>query len=189
MALGWLLKRVFRFPSGPFLRYGERNPLPTSDYFLTRSRSKTTDCPPYIGFNNTNALPLLLIQSLETSGLCNDLTMGSGDKSSAAASQAWSCFLASAMVGNSSTFAAGPKLLDNEDPILCSVMILVRTGPPTAKLTALADVSGTDEDEKMSIAKFVTTSYAVSPFICFAVVGPLKAVLAIRAWKGCTTEQ
>jgi auxin efflux carrier family protein len=54
------------------------------------------------------------------------------------------------------------------------------TGPPATKLTALADVGGTDEDEKMSITKFITISYAVSLIICFAVVGSLKASLAIK---------
>lgn len=58
--------------------------------------------------------------------------------------------------------------------------MLMPTGPPATKLTALADVSGADENEKMSIAKFVTISYAISPIICFAVVGSLKASLAVR---------
>jgi hypothetical protein len=57
--------------------------------------------------------------------------------------------------------------------------MLMPTGPPATKLVALADVSGCDEDEKMSIAKFLTISYAVSPLICFAVVGSLKAALAV----------
>jgi hypothetical protein len=65
-----------------------------------------------------------------------------------------------------------------DDPILWFVLMLMPTGPPATKLTALADVSGTDEDEKMSIAKFVTISYMLSPVICFAVVGSLKASLA-----------
>lgn len=58
--------------------------------------------------------------------------------------------------------------------------MLMPTGPPATKLTALADVSGADENEKMSIAKFVTISYAASPVICFAVVGALKASVAAR---------
>lgn len=53
------------------------------------------------------------------------------------------------------------------------------TGPPATKLVSLADVSGSDEDEKMSIAKFLTLSYIFSPVICFAVVGSLKATLAV----------
>ncbi|KAK4988965.1 hypothetical protein LTR50_003561 [Elasticomyces elasticus] len=63
----------------------------------------------------------------------------------------------------------------DRDPILWFVMMLMPTGPPAMKLTALADVNGADEKEKMSIAKFLTISYAISPLICFAVVGSLKA--------------
>ena len=88
MALGWVLKRAFKFPA----------------YTL-----------PAIAFNNTTALPLLLIQSPETSGILDNLTMGGNDTASAAASRAKSYFLVSAMVGNSLTFAIGPKLLDDEE--------------------------------------------------------------------------
>jgi hypothetical protein len=63
--------------------------------------------------------------------------------------------------------------------MLWFVMMLMPTGPPATKLVALADVSGTDEDEKMSIAKVLALSYAVSPLICLAVVGSLKASQAI----------
>jgi auxin efflux carrier family protein len=57
--------------------------------------------------------------------------------------------------------------------------MLMPTGPPATKLVALADVSGADEDEKMSISKFLIISYAISPLVCLAVVGSLKASLAI----------
>jgi auxin efflux carrier family protein len=77
-------------------------------------------------------------------------------------------------------FLASKTNLLDEDPILWFVMMLIPTGPSATKLTALADVSGAEEDEKMSIAKFITISYAVSPVICFAVVGSLKASLAIK---------
>lgn len=88
MGLGWILKRIFKFPAWTI---------------------------PAICFNNTTALPLLLIQSLETSGILADLTMGGGDTSSAALSRAKLYFLVSSMIGNSLTFAVGPKLLDNEE--------------------------------------------------------------------------
>lgn len=39
-------------------------------------------------------------------------------------------------------------------------MMLMPTGPPALKLTALADVSGAGEEEKMSIAKFLTVCLA-----------------------------
>jgi len=75
-------------------------------------------------------------------------------------------------------FLASKSSLLDEDPILWFVRMLMPTGPPATKLK---DVSGTDEDEKMSIAKFVTVSYAVSLIICFAVVGSLKATVAIKS--------
>lgn len=88
MALGWVLKRVFKFPAWSI---------------------------PAICFNNTTALPLLLIQSLETSGILDNLLMGDHDTTSAAVRRAKSYFLVSSMVGNSLTFAVGPKLLDDEE--------------------------------------------------------------------------
>ena len=42
-------------------------------------------------------------------------------------------------------------------------MMLMPTGPPAMKLTALADVSGSSEQEKMSIAKFLTVSFCPLP--------------------------
>jgi hypothetical protein len=97
-------------------------------------------------------------------------------------------------------FAAKTDVLDRE-PILWFAMMLMPTGPPALSITAMADVSGADETQKLSIAKFLTVSffplgllfpletllmaiddadnsqvsYAVSPLICFAVVGALKA--------------
>lgn len=70
---------------------------------------------PSICFNNTTALPLLLIQSLDAAGILSDLIKGEGDSISAAVSRAKSYFLVSAMVGNSLTFVIGPKLLDDEE--------------------------------------------------------------------------
>ncbi|KKY19063.1 putative auxin efflux carrier superfamily [Diplodia seriata] len=70
--------------------------------------------------------------------------------------------------------ATRTSVLD-EDPILWFAMMLMPAGPPALKLTALADVNGSDEREKMSIAKFLTLSYVISPLICFSVVGSLKA--------------
>jgi predicted permease len=88
MALGWALKRAFKFPNWSV---------------------------PAICFNNTTALPLLLIQSLSTAGILSDLLMDDDDTTSAALKRAKSYFLVSAMVGNSLTFAVGPKLLDDEE--------------------------------------------------------------------------
>jgi nitrate reductase NapE component len=63
----------------------------------------------------------------------------------------------------------------SSDPMLWFAMMLMPTGPPAMILTALSDVSGSPETEKMAIAKFLTASYAITPLICFAVVGALKA--------------
>lgn len=88
MGLGWSLKRLFKFPAWTV---------------------------PAICFNNTTALPLLLIQSLESAGILSDLVRDENDSTSAAVRRAKSYFLVSAMVGNSLTFAMGPKLLDDEE--------------------------------------------------------------------------
>lgn len=68
----------------------------------------------------------------------------------------------------------------SRDPILWFVMMLMPTGPPALKLTALADVNGSDEIEKMVISKFLTMSYALSPLMCFTVVAALKAAEMIN---------
>ena len=70
---------------------------------------------PAVCFNNTTSLPLLLIQSLDTTGILSKLLMSDSDTSSAAVTRAKSYFLVCAMVGNSLTFALGPKLLDGEE--------------------------------------------------------------------------
>ena len=55
-------------------------------------------------------------------------------------------------------FLASRTTVLNDDPILWFAMMLMPTGPPAMKLTALADVSGSIEEEKMSIAKFLSVS-------------------------------
>lgn len=79
--------------------------------------------------------------------------------------------------------ASRTNFLD-DDPILWFVLMLLPTGPSATKLTALADVSGASEEQKMSLSKFLTFSYAVSPVICIAVVGSLKASLAVPSYDG-----
>jgi hypothetical protein len=73
--------------------------------------------------------------------------------------------------------ASKTHLLD-ADPILWFTMMLMPTGPPAMILVALTDVTGAPESMKMTIAKFLTISYAITPLICFAVVGSLKATEA-----------
>lgn len=88
MALGWTLKRIFKFPAWTV---------------------------PAICFNNTTALPLLLVQSLDSAGILDQLLMSDSDTASEAVKRAKSYFLVSAVVGNALTFATGPRLLDDEE--------------------------------------------------------------------------
>ncbi|KAE8856978.1 hypothetical protein PTNB29_08045 [Pyrenophora teres f. teres] len=76
--------------------------------------------------------------------------------------------------------ASKTKLLD-ADPMLWFSMMLMPTGPPAMILVALTDVTGAAETMKMTVAKFLTISYAITPMICFAVVGALKATEAAIA--------
>ena len=62
-----------------------------------------------------------------------------------------------------------------KDPILWFAMMLMPTGPPAMSITSIAEVGGGGEAEKESIAKFLTLAYVVSPVICVAVVGGLRA--------------
>ena len=88
MLLGYITTRVFKLPS-----------------WVT----------PAISFNNTTALPLLLIQSLSATGILDDLLASETDTRSAALNRAKSYFLVNAIIGDSLTFALGPKLLDGEE--------------------------------------------------------------------------
>lgn len=67
-----------------------------------------------LAFNNTTSLPLLLIQSLSTTGVLNAIIL-EGDSASDALDRAESYFLVNAMVSNSLTFALGPRLLRPSD--------------------------------------------------------------------------
>ncbi|KAF2751248.1 hypothetical protein M011DRAFT_395156 [Sporormia fimetaria CBS 119925] len=68
---------------------------------------------PAMAFNNTTSLPLLLIQSLEATGIL-DTILRDGDSASDAVSRAQSYFLINSMVNNSLTFALGPRLLGSK---------------------------------------------------------------------------
>lgn len=67
-----------------------------------------------VTFNNTTSLPLLLIQSLGTTGVL-DAIIPPGDDASKALDRAESYFLINAMVSNSLTFALGPRILRPSD--------------------------------------------------------------------------
>lgn len=70
---------------------------------------------PATAFNNTTSLPLLLVQSLDATGILTSLLMSESDSTSEAVMRAKSYFLVNAMMGNSLAFALGPKLLDGEE--------------------------------------------------------------------------
>ncbi|KKY27689.1 putative auxin efflux carrier superfamily [Phaeomoniella chlamydospora] len=63
----------------------------------------------------------------------------------------------------------------SDDPVLWFALMIMPTGPSAMKVLVMADVNGAEEEEMMSISKFLTISYAISPLICFTVVGSLTA--------------
>lgn len=69
---------------------------------------------PALAFNNTTSLPLLLLQSLQSTGILDSVLVGD-DTASAAIERAQSYFLVNSMVSNSLTFALGPRLLKPHD--------------------------------------------------------------------------
>ena len=73
----------------------------------------------------------------------------------------------------------------SEDRVLWFAMMLMPCGPSALNLTALADVAGDGgEEEKLGIAKVLTAEYVVSPLVCLAVVGSLKACQAVGGGGG-----
>src|SRR5689334_879261 len=69
---------------------------------------------PAMAFNNTTSLPLLLIESLSSTGILDRLLLDE-DSTEAAINRAQSYFLVCAIVGNCFTFAIGPRLIDAEN--------------------------------------------------------------------------
>lgn len=66
---------------------------------------------PAIAFNNTASMPLLLVQSLNATGLLSSLLMSPDDSTSNAVTRARSYFLTCAVIGNTLTFGIGPAQL------------------------------------------------------------------------------
>lgn len=66
---------------------------------------------PAVTFNNTIAFPLILLQSLGTTGILKPLLWGPNDTTSAALDRAKSYFLVNSTVSDTLTFGIGPKLL------------------------------------------------------------------------------
>ena len=83
--------------------------------FLTRLLKLPSWVTPALSFNNTTSLPLLLIQSLESTGILETLLISDSDTSGDAVNRAKSYFLVCAIVSNSLTFSIGPRLLDHEE--------------------------------------------------------------------------
>lgn len=72
-------------------------------------------------------------------------------------------------------FATKTAVLD-EEPMLWFAMMLMPTGPPALSITAMADVSGAGEEQKLSIAKFLTVSDSrLFAFVTLAVVDGTRA--------------
>lgn len=69
---------------------------------------------PAIAFNNTTSLPLLLIQSMESTGIL-DVILKDNEDAKSAISRAQSYFLVCAVISNCATFAVGPRLLDDDE--------------------------------------------------------------------------
>lgn len=86
IAIGLLAVKIFNFPA-----------------FVT----------PALAFNNTTSLPLLLIESLGSTGILNRLLLDD-DSVEDAINRAQAYFLVCAIVGNCLTFALGPRLIDGE---------------------------------------------------------------------------
>lgn len=84
-------------------------------YLLTRFFKLPVWVTPAIAFNNTTSLPLLLVQSLSSTGILSSILMGNSDNASDAVDRAKSYFLVNAMVSNSLTFALGPRLLNGHE--------------------------------------------------------------------------
>ncbi|KAI2784770.1 hypothetical protein F4815DRAFT_135527 [Daldinia loculata] len=75
--------------------------------------------------------------------------------------------------------AAYTDILPN-DPMLWWALMMMPIGPTAMKVLALADISEADQKIRMSIAKFLTLSYIITPIVSFAVVGALEAAKAAK---------
>lgn len=82
---------------------------------LTRILKLPSWVTPALSFNNTTSLPLLLIDSLKSTGILNSLLTSDSDTTGDALNRAKSYFLVCAIVSNSLTFSLGPRLLDHEE--------------------------------------------------------------------------
>ncbi|KAF8421988.1 auxin efflux carrier [Tirmania nivea] len=70
------------------------------------------------------------------------------------------------------------KKLLSDDPVLWFSMMLMPCGPPAILLSSLAELKG-NSNTTLQVAKLLMVSYAITPVICFTVVGALKASEAV----------
>jgi len=84
---------------------------PCHSCFQASYLADTTIC-----VNNTTSLPLLLLQSLEATGILSRLIIDDTDTESDAIKRAKSYFLVASIVSNSLAFALGPRLIEGEEP-------------------------------------------------------------------------
>ncbi|TGO66415.1 hypothetical protein BOTNAR_0061g00160 [Botryotinia narcissicola] len=68
-----------------------------------------------------------------------------------------------------------------EDPMLWFSMMFMPLGPPAVKLITMVEVSDAKEEDQHKVAKLLAISYAISPVMCFAVVGSLNACKAAKS--------
>ncbi|PWW75716.1 hypothetical protein C7212DRAFT_320806 [Tuber magnatum] len=68
-----------------------------------------------------------------------------------------------------------------DDPMAWFSMMLMPAGPSAMMMSSLVEINGNSQKDKMAVARFLTISYAITPIICFMVVGSLKtSEMAIR---------
>ncbi|KZT62755.1 hypothetical protein CALCODRAFT_478684 [Calocera cornea HHB12733] len=70
------------------------------------------------------------------------------------------------------------------DAMMWFVLMLVAAGPPAINIASMAEVAGESEEVQGAIARFLVICYAITPAICFSVVGALRACEGILDQKG-----
>lgn len=76
------------------------------------------------------------------------------------------------------TYILAKKKLLSDDPVLWFSMMLMPCGPPAILLSSLAELKG-NPNTTLQVAKLLMVSYAITPVICFTVVGALKVSEAV----------
>ena len=110
---------------------------------------------PAVVFNNTTALPLLLVESLNSAGLFYPLLMSEKDTQSNAVKRATTYLLVNSVAGNCLTFAVGPQMLNahEEDTLEIS---------NDANQNSERDVEGEDSPDIEHHASFDRNAIAIN---------------------------